>query len=79
MWEVSVKVKILVDKNSSVEEASEALEKAMKAKKKGSHAEEFLDPAMNALENHARKIKNKILKELLLEVFAELDTRYEEK
>lgn len=73
-----MKVKIIKDKNQSVEEAEELLHKALDSQRTGAqHSEEFQDPVMSELFSEMRNNYGEIYDSMMDQIFAELDKEHE--
>jgi len=71
------KVKIIAGKGESVEEAEEKLYKAMNSHRTGElHTEDFQDPAMKDLVQRMINKHGDMYKDMLDEIFNELDKEY---
>lgn len=71
------KVKILLDKNETIEDIEESLFKALDFHRQGGvHTEEFADPAMSDLNDQLVVEHEKMLAAMLEEIFNELDKEY---
>ncbi len=70
-------VKIMLGKDETVEEAKDALFKALNTQRNGdSHTENFSDPAMRNTISRMQEAYRKIYNEMVQEIFEELDREY---
>lgn len=74
-----MKVKIFLEGNETIQDAEEALSKALEFHKLGEvHVNEsFEDPAMEDVENRLEVLFNKMYQEMLQEVSEALDEEYQ--
>lgn len=70
---VSVKLKIELGKNESIEDAEEFLAKAAKAKQDCSGEERYADGWLNDLESYACQEHQKVLDQIASEIAAEVE------
>ena len=71
------KVKVIVEKGESLDQAEEKLYKALNSQRTGDfHTEEHDDPAMRSLVLKMKDAHAEIYAEMMQEIFEELDKEY---